>query len=111
MKQLPVIYSDDARQDLDVIFAIVLEMSASIRTAENYVRRIEAACRDTGSLPYGGVPRDGIIDGLRIVPFKKRAVIAYIVKDGAVLILKVFYGGEDYQAILRGERPDRWTPQ
>jgi toxin ParE1/3/4 len=111
MKQLPVIYSDDARQDLDVIFAIVLEMSASIRTAGDFVGRIEARCRSVGNLPYGGVRRDGIIDGVRVVRVEKRAVIAYEVTDDAVLILKVFYGGEDYETILRGQRPDRWKPR
>lgn len=108
MKQLPVVYSDDARQDIDFIFAAVLEMSKSTRTAERYVQQIEERCRNIGRLPFGGTLAEGLIEGLRTVTFRKRVAIAYIIEDEAVVILKLFYAGEDYQAILRGERPDRW---
>jgi hypothetical protein len=39
---------------------------------------------------------------LRIVPFKKRTAIAFEVDDArkVVTILRVFYGGQDYEAIL-----------
>ena len=110
MKRLPVVYSDDARRDLDSIFAIVLEISASLVTAERYLRRLEARCRNIGEAPSGGAPRDAIVHGMRIVPFEKRAVIAYFVRDDAVIITNIFFAGEDYEAILRGERAERWKP-
>lgn len=108
MRRLPVVYADDARRDLDVIFAIVLEMSQSVSTAERFVHRIEQTCSKIGDAPHGGAPRDAVVEGMRIVPFEKRAVIAYFVERDAVVITNVFYAGEDYEAILRGERPDRW---
>jgi antitoxin ParD1/3/4 len=40
--------------------------------------------------------------GLGVVPFRKRTAIAFEVDDarGMVTILRVFYGGQDYEAIL-----------
>jgi toxin ParE1/3/4 len=107
VQRLPVIYTDDARSDLSVIFAIVLEMSRSLLTAERFVRRIEERCYRIGDAPRGGAPRDDIVPGLRIVPFEKRAVIAYFVDEDAVIISNIFYGGVDYEALL-GTRPSRW---
>lgn len=108
MRRHEVVYSDNARRDLDVIFAIVFELSGSPNTAERHLRRIIERCDRIGDVPSGGAPRDAIVEDLRIVPFEKRAVIAYVVERGSVLITNIFYAGEDYEAILRGERPDRW---
>jgi len=107
VQRLPVIYADDARNDLSAIFAIVLEMSGSIVTAERFVRRIEERCNRIGDAPRGGAPRDDILPGMRIVPFEKRAVIMYFVEADSVIISNIFYGGADYEALL-GARPVRW---
>ncbi|TSC54233.1 MAG: hypothetical protein LiPW30_732, partial [Parcubacteria group bacterium LiPW_30] len=39
---------------------------------------------------------------LRITPIDKKAVVAFIVDEGkqAVIILNIFYGGKDYEAIM-----------
>lgn len=54
--------------------------------------------------PHRGTKRDDIRPRLRIVPFKKRTVIAFEVDEGrrVVTILRVFYGGQDYEAVIRG---------
>nr|WP_260682893.1 type II toxin-antitoxin system RelE/ParE family toxin [Rhizobium laguerreae] len=57
-------------------------------------------CRKIGDAPNGGRPRDDLAPGLRTVPFEHSAVIAYHVTD-AVEIVNVFYGGRDYEALLR----------
>jgi plasmid stabilization system protein ParE len=43
-----------------------------------------------------GTPRPG----LRITNYRKRAVIAFSVDAEQVSIIGVFYGGQDYEAIL-----------
>jgi len=54
-----------------------------------------------GNAPHGGRSRDDIMPGLRTVPFEHSAVIAYIVDDGLVCIVNIFYGGRDYEALMR----------
>jgi plasmid stabilization system protein ParE len=42
--------------------------------------------------------------GVRIVTFERRVVIAYTIRpSGAVEIGRFFYGGRDYEAIIRSE--------
>jgi toxin ParE1/3/4 len=38
---------------------------------------------------------------LRTVPFEHSAVIAYIVDDNFVRIVNIFYGGRDYETLMR----------
>ena len=52
-------------------------------------------------MPRGGRPRDDLEPGLRTVPFERSAVIAYRVESDSVLILNVFYGRRDYEALYR----------
>ncbi len=53
--------------------------------------------------PHRGTKRDDLRPGLRIVPFKKRTAIAFEVDKSrrVVTILRVFYGGQNYEAIMR----------
>jgi hypothetical protein len=41
--------------------------------------------------------------GLRITNYKKRAVIAFDVDTDVVSIIGVFYGGQDYETVLRDD--------
>lgn len=43
--------------------------------------------------------------GLRTVPFEHSAVICYLVEADEVLITNIFYGGQNFEAILRGDPP------
>ncbi len=45
--------------------------------------------------------RDDLDEGLRITGFERRAVIAWKVEGDTVRITNIFYGGRDYEAVLR----------
>jgi toxin ParE1/3/4 len=57
-------------------------------------------------VPHRGTQRDDLWPGLRIVPFKKRTAIAFEIDEDreVVKILRVFYGGQDYAAVLNSAR-------
>lgn len=38
---------------------------------------------------------------LRTVPFERSAVIAYVIDQDMVRIVNIFYGGRDFEALLR----------
>lgn len=40
-----------------------------------------------------------------MVPFEHSAVIAYVVESNIVRIVNVFYGGRDYETLMRGGEP------
>ncbi|WP_363215994.1 hypothetical protein [Mesorhizobium sp.] len=39
--------------------------------------------------------------GLRTVPFEHSTVIAYVVEGDFVRIVNIFYGGRDYETLMR----------
>lgn len=71
--------------------------------ADRTVDAIRGFIRSLGALPHRGTLRDDLRPGLHIAPFKKRTAVAFVVDDAArtVTVLRVFYGGQDYEAVLR----------
>lgn len=53
--------------------------------------------------PHRGTKRDDLRPGLRIIPFRKRTAIAFEIDEErrVVTILRVFYGGQDYDSVMR----------
>jgi toxin ParE1/3/4 len=70
--------------------------------AGQYVERIEAACLALETSPMRGTKRDDILPGLRTMGFERRATIAFRVRSSRVSIVRIFYGGRDFERLLRG---------
>ncbi|MGX8013567.1 type II toxin-antitoxin system RelE/ParE family toxin [Mesorhizobium sp. ORM8.1] len=102
IKRLAVVLSEGAISDLEAIGAYVLKSSGSENIANGFVDRIKQRCQSIGNYPSWRPLRDDIASGLRIVPFEHSAVIAYVIADDLVDIVSVFYGGRDYEALIRG---------
>jgi plasmid stabilization system protein ParE len=53
--------------------------------------------------PLRGQQRDDLRQNLRILPIDKNAVVAFEVNEErcTVTILNIFYGGRDYDAIIK----------
>jgi toxin ParE1/3/4 len=66
-----------------------------------YVGRIEAACMALQTFPERGTKRDDIRVGLRTMGFERRATIVFQVRRSEVVIVRIFYGGQDYERALR----------
>lgn len=71
--------------------------------ADSTVDAIRTYVKGFSERPHRGTKRDDLRPSLRIVPFKKRTVIAFEVDERRqiVTILRVFYGGQDYEAVMR----------
>jgi len=71
--------------------------------ADRTVDTIRTYIRGFPERPHRGTKRDDLRPGLRIVPFKKRTAIAFEVdeRQRVVTILRVFYGGQDYETVMR----------
>lgn len=101
MKTLPVRFRPEAEADLDEIARYVIEQSGSIKTALGFLGRIRTRCLSIGDAPLGGVARNDLAAGIRMVPFERSAVILYRITDDAVEIVTIAYGGRDYEALHR----------
>jgi toxin ParE1/3/4 len=105
-RRLPVVLSQKALADLESIAAYILKHGGSERIANGFADRIKLRCAKIGNLPYGGRSRDDLWPGLRTVPFEHSAVITYVIEANAVRIINVFYGGRDFEQMIRGRNSD-----
>ena len=94
-----VVFSPEAEEQLVALFNYIAE-AASPEIAARYTDSIVDYCNSLQTSPHRGTMRNDIRPGLRVTNYKKRAVIAYSVVADLVSILGVFYGGQDYEAIL-----------
>src|SRR5262249_45577471 len=51
--------------------------------------------------PERGTRRDDIHAGIRTMGFERRATIVFRVMENEVVIVRIFYGGQDYERRLR----------
>ena len=71
--------------------------------ADRTVDAIRTYIKSFPERPHRGTKRNDLRPGLRIVPFKRRTAIAFEVDEErrVVTILRVFYGGQDYETVMR----------
>ncbi|KPB00219.1 type II toxin-antitoxin system RelE/ParE family toxin [Ahrensia marina] len=96
MIQRTVEFSPEARGDLFALYNWISD-KASPAIAMGYIERIETYCEDFDFASKRGQSRDDIRSGLRIVGFEKRLTIAFIVSDSIITILRIFYGGQNWE--------------
>lgn len=92
-----VVYSAQARRQLNDLYLWIAEQSGFPDRAEGYVSAILDTCEGLATFPFRGLARDDLRPGLRTIGFRRRATIAFAVHKSTVEILGVFYGGQDYE--------------
>ncbi len=97
-----VVFSARAERHLDAIFRYV-EAQAGRARAEVFVGGIVAHCQGFEIFPERGSRRDDIRIGLRVVGYRRRVTIVFIVEPETVAILGIYYGGRDYEADLQDD--------
>jgi len=100
-----IVYAQSALSDLIAMESWIAEQGAP-RTAAAYVERLQDRIATLAQVPLRGLDRGDLLPGLRIMPFEASATIAFSVDDGAVVILRVFYRGRDWEKDFEeGETP------
>lgn len=101
VKKFEVAFRPAAVADLDALYGHIADESGLL-IAGDYVDRIEAACLSLETSPMRGTTRDDIRQGLRIMGFERRVTILFHVGKTTVTIVRILYGGQDYERALRG---------
>lgn len=96
MKARAVVTSPRAKADLQWIYDVV-EAATNPATALHYVERIAAFCQRLEHGGERGSRRDDVRPGLRVVGFERRITVAFMVEPERVVILRLFYGGADWE--------------
>ena len=97
-----VVFTTEAKAQLVELYGyIAAEVSPEI--AARFTDDIVTYCESLSTFPARGNRRDDIRPGLRIISYRKRVAIAFLVDKDRVNIIGVFYGGQDYEAALLEE--------
>ena len=107
MKLYTVLFTPRAERQLASLYAYIAEQSSEAR-AENYVGKIVADCQALSTFPERGNKRDDVRPNLRVKGFKRRVSIAFSVdaEKAVVAIHGIFYGGQDFEQLLRDAEGD-----
>lgn len=81
-------------QDLEDYIAA----NASPAIGQQYVEAIIGYCHELATFPQRGTMRDDVRPGLRTLSYRGRTVIVFVVGDGRVDILGIFYGGQNWES-------------
>jgi len=96
VKRRDIVFAPEARADLLALYEWI-SVKASPGVAMAYIERIEAYCNGFDLASERGQARDDIRLGLRIIGFEGRITIAFMVSDQTVTILRLFYGGRNWE--------------
>ena len=99
-RKYEVSFRPQAEADLFALYQYIADESGHA-VAGSYIDRIEAACMALETFAKRGTRRDDIRPGIRTMGFERRATIVFQVKAREVVILRIFYGGQDFERALR----------
>lgn len=97
-----VLFAPEAEAQLIALFRYIAR-EANPDIADNYVAAIIAHCEKLSDFPERGTPREDIRPGLRTLSFRRRVTIAYAFDGASVTILGIYYGGQDFAALIAWE--------
>lgn len=97
-----IVFAPEAEDQLAALYGYIAR-AASPSIALSYIEAVVSYYESLRTFPYRGVQRDDIRPGLRMTNYKKRITIAFAIDVEVVFIIAVFYGGQDYEAILQGD--------
>ena len=94
-----VVIAPEAQAQLDALYDYIAD-AASADIALRFNDALLDQFESLRDFPVRGTARDDILPGLRTVGFRKRVTIAFVVEKTSVLVIGVFYGGQDFESIL-----------
>ena len=100
--QRRLVFRPEALAQLEELYDFVTAAGSPLAAAD-LVDALVTFCEDLAPFPLRGTARDDIRPGLRTIGFRRRSVVAFVARDYAVVILGVFYGGRDYEQVLRSQ--------
>lgn len=109
LKHYRVSLTPDAISDLSGIYEFVADSSGLPEVAWRYFNKLRERCESLQHTPLRGRARDDIRARLRVLSLDKNAIAAFEVDEAQqeVLILNIFYGGEEDETIMRSEPPSQ----
>jgi len=102
MKQYAVVFTPRAERQLAKLYTYVADQSGEAR-AEDFVGGVVDSCLSLSMFPERGAQRDDIRPNLRVNGYARSVTIAFSVNTATAIVVihGVFYGGQDFEQLLR----------
>jgi len=97
-----IVFSPEAEADLLGLYAYIAEKT-SPALALGFTDAIIDFCQSFTTFPNRGTRRDDIRAGLRTTGFRHQVTIAFDVAEKTVSIIGIYYGGRDFETLLRAD--------
>lgn len=97
-----IVVTPEARDQLDAIYDFIAA-AATPTIALRFTDGIMDHLASLSDFPRIGTPRDDLLPGLRTLPHRRRVTIAFMVEDKDLVVLGFYYGGQDFETLLREE--------
>lgn len=98
-----VVFHPAAERELDDIFDTIL-VGAGPSVASIYTEGLLDFIQSLADFPERGTIRDGKVEGLRIIGYRRQVSIGFVVSDDTVTVLGIFAKGRNVTADLLAER-------
>lgn len=95
-----IIVTPEARDQLDAIYDYIA-YAAAPDIARQFTDGIVDRLAMLTDYPRTGSPRDDVRPGLCTLAYRRRVTIAFMVEEAAVVVIGFYYGGQDFETMLR----------
>lgn len=96
-----IVVTPEARDQLDQLYRFIASAAGDTDIALRFVDGIIDHIATLADFPKRGSPRDDVRPGLRTVAWRRRVTITFVVEEHDVVVVGVFYGGRDFESLLR----------
>lgn len=94
-----IVVTPEARDQLDELYSYIATQ-ADADIASSYLTALIDQVGTLREFPKRGTARDDLRPGLRTLPWRRRVTIAFVVEERDVIVVGIFYGGRDIEALL-----------
>jgi toxin ParE1/3/4 len=95
-----IVFTPEARDELNRLYTYIA-MAADTDIASRFVDGIIDHIATLKEFPKRGTPRDDLRPGLRTLAWRRRVTIAFMVEERDVVVIGIFYGGRDFESLLK----------
>ncbi|CDZ41865.1 type II toxin-antitoxin system RelE/ParE family toxin [Neorhizobium galegae] len=88
-----VLFHPLADADLEAIYNFIANDSPPRAIA--FVRRIKTFSASLATMSERGRNREDLAEGVRTIVFERRVIVAYRLTDNSIVILRIFYAGQN----------------
>lgn len=105
MNDYRVVFSRRARAQIAGI-RDYLATHVDEETAERIAAALADRCLELNAYPDRGTPHEDLGDGVRTIPFRRSATIAYVVAGPDVVIIGISWRGQKLEEVIRNAATD-----